>query len=169
MHIGVYYGLLGWPKYYVMICIQGFFNGGFHASDSVPGPWLTFLYPVRVTLRYYFTWQWMLYNCRIKLHHSWYQSFVHSLAWYGDSWPCWLPKMNCVVDISNWLFSPRIVMTFRHVWPLRKNTAGIRVLFAGIGWETSTERSTTQPSSYRVPAPSGRLPMQAETSSFAVS
>ena len=32
----------------------GFFsNGGFHASDSVPGPWLTFLYPVRVTLRYY--------------------------------------------------------------------------------------------------------------------
>ena len=53
-------------------------------------------------------------------------------------------------------------MTFRHVWP-------IRVLFAGIGWETSTELSTTQPSSYRVPATSGRLPMQAETSSFALS
>ena len=60
-------------------------------------------------------------------------------------------------------------MTFRHVWPFRKNTAGIRVLFAGIGWETSTELSTTQPSSYRVPATSGRLPMQAETSSFALS
>ena len=62
-----------------------------------------------------------------------------------------------------------LVMTFRHVWPFRKNTAGIRVLFAGIGWETSTELSTTQPSSYRVPATSGRLPMQAETSSFALS
>ena len=61
-------------------------------------------------------------------------------------------------------------MTFRHVWPFRKNTAGIRVLFAGIGWETSTELSTTQPSSYRrVPATSGRLPMQAETWSFALS
>ena len=31
------------------------------------------------------------------------------------------------------------------------------------------ELSTTQPSSYRVPATSGRLPMQAETSSFALS
>ena len=41
--------------YYVMICIQFYSNGGFHASDSVPGPWITFLYPVRVTLRYYFT------------------------------------------------------------------------------------------------------------------
>ena len=63
------------------------------------------------------------------------------------------------------MFSPSqmtLVMTFRHVWPFRKNTAGIRVLFAGIGWETSTELSTTQPSS-------GRLPMQAETSSFALS
>ena len=60
-------------------------------------------------------------------------------------------------------------MTFRHVWPFRKNTAGIRVLFAGIGWETSTELSTTQPSTYRVPATSGRLPMHAETSSFALS
>ena len=49
----------------------------------------------------------MLCNCRIKLHHSWYQSFIHWLQpSYGDSWPCWLPKMNCVVDISNWLFSP---------------------------------------------------------------
>ena len=41
--------------YYVMICIQFCSSGGFHASDSVPDPWITFLYPVRVTLRYYFT------------------------------------------------------------------------------------------------------------------
>ena len=107
-----------------MICIQFYSNGGFHASDSVPGPWITFLYPVRVTLRYYFTFYMTMNVVQLPnkvtsfmisiIHsfiHSFIRSFIHSfIHWlqpsYGDSWPCWLPKMNCVVDISNWLFSP---------------------------------------------------------------
>ena len=63
--------------------MQFYSNGGFHTSDSVPGPWITFLYPVRVTLRYYFTFYSTMNVVQLPnkvTSFMIYQSFIHSLA-----------------------------------------------------------------------------------------
>ena len=63
-------------------------------------------------------------------------------------------------------------MTFSHAWPFWKNTVGIRVYSRALlgKIQPEAELSTTQPSSYHVPArTSGCLPTQAETSSSALS
>ena len=155
--------------YYVMIlCIQFYLNGGFHAIDSVPMVNISLPCSCYIMIQFYITMNVVQLPNKVT---SFMISIIHSLASYGDSWPCWLPKIYCVVDISNWLFSPSqmscydvqscLAFSEEHRWH--------SCFFAGIAWKGSTWLSTTQPPSYHVPATSGRLPTQAETSSSALS